>query len=297
MSTVARVIFQQGIDLRLDDRGIWFFPAAHPAVERLAPRAIIEKFGVRPVLAYQRTANYPDVPMLLPSAPGDVLGVQLTGLSQGAFQGPPVAIFDALHIQNVVGAVHYHCAALAERYGNVCTSHYETFSRIPGHQMNDDRVNFGGQYELYYEFEALVTAAKRAYDATRYVLWRQFGPAKGSVPSSFDRTIENLPRLPSQLRSRLEQSWKSYGAGLKEYRDCIQHYVPLGGPAPYAALTRKHGVWTIAVRIPDNPAAKSTKNFKYDLKLDALNYGWNVTIEIFEVAKAILAAARAAETA
>lgn len=158
--------------------------------------------------------------------------------------------------------------------------------------MNGDRVSFGGQHEIYYEFEALVTAAKRAYDATRYVLWRQFGPLKGSVPSSFDRTIIKLPRLPAELRHRLEQSWENYGVHLSDYRNCIQHYVPLGGPAPFTTIIRKNGLLMMIARIPDNPEARSDAKFTYVRGLDALDYGWKVANEVFDIAKAILAAAR-----
>lgn len=87
MSTITRIVFQQGIDLRRGDHGNWFAQAASPDVARIEPQAVIEAFDVRPILAFQQIPNHLDIPLLLPNSPGDPLDLQLSDLSQSAFRG------------------------------------------------------------------------------------------------------------------------------------------------------------------------------------------------------------------
>ena len=88
-------------------------------------------------------------------------------------------------------------------------------------------VNFSYQLEPYFEFDAAVTVARRAYDSCRYVLWRRWGPSQSSVPSSFSRTVPLCTTLDPAVRDDLIASWERYGKNLTDYRDCIQHYVPV----------------------------------------------------------------------
>jgi hypothetical protein len=50
------------------------------------------------------------------------------------------------------------------------------------------------------------------------------------------------------------------------------------------------GVWSVLMRIPDNPEVKSRVAFTFAKGLDALTYGWELTNEIVRVATAIMKA-------
>jgi hypothetical protein len=63
----------------------------------------------------------------------------------------------------------------------------------------------------------------------RYVIWHGFGDMKGSTPSSFLDAIRIHTWLPESLRIRLEERWKNFGQKATHYRDCVQHYVSIGG--------------------------------------------------------------------
>ena len=156
--------------------------------------------------------------------------------------------------------------------------------------MEGDHFTYGGHSEPYYEVEALITAAQRTYDALRYILWKVFGPGGGDTPSNFPRTVAKCERIPAALRSSLEKSWASYGVKLKAYRDCIQHYVPVAFHLNVASMERvAGGIWSVRLRLPDNPEAKSQRAYKYSNGIDALTYGWELANEVIRVAAEIFA--------
>ena len=56
-------------------------------------------------------------------------------------------------------------------------------------------------------------------------------------------------------------TWETWERLLvKEYRDCIQHFVPVSGTVATAEAARVQEHFTVRLRIPDNPEAKSHKS-------------------------------------
>jgi hypothetical protein len=49
------------------------------------------------------------------------------------------------------------------------------------------------------------------------------------------------------------------------------------------------GVWSVMIRIPDNPETKCKAKFKYEQDLDALDYGWRLVNELVEVVELAVA--------
>ena len=59
--------------------------------------------------------------------------------------------------------------------------------------------------------------------------------------------------------------------------DCIHHYVPVDRGMASAEMNRlQSGIWTTTILIPDNPEARSTRAFTFDLHRDALSYSWEL---------------------
>lgn len=194
----------------------------------------------------------------------------------------------AYAVDYTVGAVGYHCKRLAEVYAEI-SRHFASVSLFQ--ENTTGLATFEYVPEPYYEFDALITAARRAYEFTRYLLWYSFGPRKSSTPSSFRRTLDRCTHIPPTLAERLEKSWTLFGKKLAAYRDCIQHNVTLDQRCSTAFLEQiPQGAWKMAIWIPDNPEDKSGANFAYANRLDALTYGWNVTTELLEMAVLILGA-------
>lgn len=283
---IGRIIFEKGIEISHGEDGVWFYKSS-PTKQSVANRAeVSKKYGVRPILLSIRIppGDERKILWLFPTEGNKVLELEQTDLQQMAIDKdiPPIFQFN---LNYIVGTVVYHCKRLAEIYSDIC----RTFIQGPTYALHKiDRAIFSGQFEAYYEFEALITAATRAYDTTRHVLWRAFG-GRGSVPSSFKKTLRLCDGIPIALDEQLHLSWARFGTKVKEYRDCIQHYVPIGGLVPAARMVKLQGdIWSTTLWIPDNPEARSHKEFKYDSELDALIYGWELTNEILEIVQAIV---------
>jgi hypothetical protein len=76
---------------------------------------------------------------------------------------------------------------------------------------------------------------------------------------------------------------------LTDYRDCIIYNAPIDFGLGTGSMQKLDGgVWSVLMRIPDNPEVKSRAAFTFAKGLDALTYGWELTNEIVRVATAIM---------
>lgn len=190
-------------------------------------------------------------------------------------------------IRYLSGALVYHLQLLHARYETI-RDRFKDISMIPG-AKGDQTAIFSDQPEPYYEFDALLAAARRAYDSCRYLLWPSFGSGKGTVPASFKKTLPLCTNLDPAVRDDLQRSWNTWGERLTNYRDCIQHYVPVDFGLSSVTLQQEFpAVWTALVRIPDNPGAKSKTMFTFDKGLDALSFGWQVANEVRRVLRVVV---------
>jgi hypothetical protein len=194
------------------------------------------------------------------------------------------SIWQVFGLQYLLEAVAYHCKRLAELYSDVCYMH----DSIPWPEPKRTPTLLGHAYDPWYEFDALITAARRTYNSMRGPVWNIFGK-KTDCPKKLTATLRECTNIPQPLKERIEESWNHYGERLKKYRDCIQHYESLDFAMGSIVVNRiENGPSTALVRIPDNPEANSKKNFRYELGLDAQSYGWEIAKELLEVSEAIM---------
>ena len=254
--------------------------------------AAAQTLGLSPIVLMQDYDNGHVTEILLRPGSGQVFGLSITDLEQKALRAN--LDFQSIHrVVYILTSVEYHCVELCKAYRDACAS----FTAVPAAFAGRDEpiVTYQGPVDAYFEFDALVTALRRAYDTLRYPLWRYFGAANGSVPSSFARTINVCDAIPSELADRLATSWQTCGELVTAYRDCIQHYCPVGLGQTVMWMTRANdGVWSTSARIPDNPSARSQIGFTYAGQLDALRFGWDCSNEVLDVASLIVDAAVAA---
>jgi hypothetical protein len=161
------------------------------------------------------------------SSPLDVMLRPDGGFARGvpSFITPPGLLYDAFALQYLSGALVHHVLGIVRAYEQV-RDKFKRFDLIPGAER-ERRGLFSGQPEPYYEFDALLSVARRGYDACRYLMWKCFGTKGRSRPRSFERVLPLCDRLDPDTRRDLEKSWRVWGAQLTEYRDCIHHYVPV----------------------------------------------------------------------
>ena len=282
-------IFEKGVEITKDDNGLWYFQSSSGKLSVASLIEVNRKYKLRLILAKHRGDSHRDIELLVPLKRGEKwLEVQLSQLAQTASRKGSQVLFGTLNLTYVVESVCYHCKCLCKVYSNICRLFAESMAKlVKGH----DTIDFGGQSEPYFEFEALITSALRAYNAARYIIWTAFGPGKGSVPNSFTRTLSLCNNFPVALRERLNSSWQQYGAQIQEYRDCVQHYVSVGGLLPGVKMTKLEGdVWSASAWIPDNPKVRSYRKFTYSSRIDALTYAWEIANEILEISDIIVRA-------
>lgn len=283
MTNPIRLICERGIELYIDEKNKCYFHTIVNDQSGLDPIEVIIKNRIRPIIETKYIA-------------GNALTQLLTTEAKRFYFGllkPNPSIFEDTqtlrHIMNlayVVGAVCYHCEQLAKTYSEICYTFSRSFHSLI---HKSDYATFQHQPEPYYELEALITTAIRSYNTMRYIIWNAFGPDdKQSVPSNFEKTLP-LCKLPPKLESRLNHSLSIFGIKAKDYRDCTQHYVQICHELPHAHMKKiENVIWSTSIYIPDNPEARSQKQFKYDSQIDALTYGWGLTNEIFEVSQEII---------
>ena len=169
------IIFERGVEFSNRANAIWIEPSVNTLGEVIAQ--VRRKYNVRPVLLKKHlisgTPSVPHIDSWRLFTVGGEPNVDLawSALMQGRGFAP--AIMRHQHaLAYVVGTVVYHCKRLADVYSTIAVNMVR-ISSIPG--CGDARhVSFDYQPEPYFELDALLTAARRAYDASRYVLWSAF---------------------------------------------------------------------------------------------------------------------------
>jgi hypothetical protein len=269
--SISRIIFEHGVELSNTRNSLKIDVNGLSLVEIF--QAVQSKYSVRPILLTEVVRSTGggtrERHSVLTLGGLDQLNLRLSllhlpqGLSEAQYIG---LLSPSLNVQHTAGAIIYHCQQLALAYTRICDNAHEI---ILGEGEQED-LSFGNQSEPYYEVEALITASRRTYDALRYILWKSFGPGGKDTPSNFLKTLA---------------AWERYGKKMTAYRDCIQHYVPVTYHLQTATMKQISGsVWTVTLRIPNNPEKKSQKAFDFSDNLDALTYCWELADEVFRVA-------------
>ncbi len=291
---IVRVVFERGVEVRLGPDRKWHCQSTKaPAQAVFDIRAHVKNsYGFRPILITERVPSFGNqqsdmTSLLLPDGRRyDLIETQLYQRSMSVHR----IRREAINVSYMLQAIGYHCRQLAESYSTICRE----FSRFPLSEDEGDRALFGNQTEPYHEFDALVTAVRRTYESLRYIIWKVFS-GTGSTPSSFPKTIQACTRLPSDLRACLDQSWAQVGNRAKDYRDCLQHYVPLAPGMSSVHMQRlPGGVWYVSAFLPDNPEAQSGQSFRYDGQIDACTYGWGLVSEVISVVTMVVEAVQRA---
>ena len=274
------VVLERGVPLHKDGTGTWHYSNSNPSVGMTSPAVAISELKLRPVVA-SLLWKPKRVDLLLPATRGRLLDIYPTELMNTASRSLIYMMQSSI----------YHCLSLARWYSDECTRHSQWLHRFPA---KIDKQVFVPS-DPYFEFEALVTAVVRGYDTLRYALWKQWGGG-GSIPSSYVRVVDSLVGCPEEVAIRLQSSRDGAYSRAKEYRDCIQHYVDVGSSSWAMMELLRESVWSVIVRVPDNPEARSSNKWEFAGNHDALTLGWELCTELFGVTDVALAKGRLSST-
>jgi hypothetical protein len=284
------VIFRGGIESKLiDDRWHLSNEYADAPVSFPTWEAIAQVLGTPPVALVGKDTGFGERgPSLVNPRTGSWFGVEVTELLNRPT--PPGTLGHIRRLQYGLGAMVYHCTHLAEVYVHLCRR-MAAISRIPGMMPEGAGGLLGGNEEPNFEFDALVTVARRIYDAPAGLVWRTFAARRDEAPKRIETVLQRLDNMPDALRTQLLRSWNDYGKVAREYRNCILHYTDTEfGFGSVHMLKHPLGVRSAFARIPDNPEARSRNKFTYQNERDALNYSLDLTAEVTAYLTAIVEA-------
>lgn len=131
--------------------------------------------------------------------------------------------------------------------------------------------------DLYFNLDGFFEAMRSAHDASLSCL----GSANllKNPPNSLNAFRKNQERQSSHteaarsaVRELLLDFWQSTAQSVKDYRDCLAHYISLSGPTWQHAANAKwnQGSWNLTVLLPDNPEARTYDALSFESRLDAL---------------------------
>jgi hypothetical protein len=146
--------------------------------------------------------------------------------------------------------------------------------------------NTGGE-AIYFELEAFLSAARRVYESIRKVLWKHYGPPRGSRWTSIRQVLKNPYNIPEHFQEILCESLNNYGFKLADYRDCIAHSDPLNDGYPTCRLRGFGGRWGVENILPSNPECKSRKKYTFVHGPEALTYSYNVACHLVTLSETI----------
>ncbi len=299
--TNYRILYEKGVGVRCEPDGHWYYPFADGGdrpVSDISRSGVQAAFRLRPIALEAVAGPMHGTTLLLPCE--ENIDEILMSNGPAFFTLPSEHWFD-VRIQElfskmvdvkikvttvekvtyILNAVSHHCQRLAEAYSDICHD-FSAMPRPPSGSRSD-RLLFSANYSPWFEFDALVTAARRAYDSTSSILWNAFGDKDG-CPDSFYKTYPKCHKLPDTLGERLNTSWEECGKKITNYRDNVQHFGTMDFGMGSVEMTKLEGVlWTTQVFIPDNPEVRSRSKFEYNNRQDALSYGWMISCEVLGV--------------
>ena len=193
----CQVIYEKGVEIRRQPDDHWYYPSAAGGdrpVNEISPAGVQAAFGLRPIVLEAVAGPMHGTTLLLPSE--ENIDEVLMTEGPAFFTLPPDRWYD-IRIEklfrmmvdaeiNITTAekvtythrvVSHHCQQLAETYSHIRRD-FNAIQQLPS-EDETDRVLFSANYSPWFEFDALVTAVRRAYDSTRHILWSTFGDNGG----------------------------------------------------------------------------------------------------------------------
>lgn len=287
---ISAATFRNGIEIRrVADRWHLANPYVDPAPSFATWQEVQSKLGTPPVTAEIVSAGRTQ-PMLLNPKSGRLFAIELSELMLS--RNRPGALFHRRRLAYGLGAMIHHCTNIAGSYARICERVAE-MSCIPEFDPGPHSI-FQGNEEPYFEFDALVTAARRIYDAPSSMLWNAYGGRKGQAPNSLEEVLKRLTSLPEAIGNQLQSSWDQHGKRARDYRDSIVHWADIEhGLGSVDVLRHDIGVWAVLARLPDNPETRSRRQFTFARQVDALEYSIELTAELMSFVKTVADAALA----
>lgn len=173
-------------------------------------------------------------------------------------------------------ALLYHLDRLIDLYVRVSQIFEDNHKTITRGNTGDPRV--------FFEIEAFFDSARRLYETIRKVLWKHYGRGNDRWSSVF--TIPKMPHLvPAAFKKELEASFTAFGNTFTGYRDAAAHNDSVNDGGTTCWTEGYEGRWGVSVKLPENPRAKSRRDYRFENGPEALTYCHEVACHLVELSE------------
>ncbi len=171
----------------------------------------------------------------------------------------------------------YHLNRLIDLYVGVC----QLFERThpPGTAIRGNTSD----PRVFYEIDACLGAARRVYESIEKVTLKHYFPKRKYRKSSIQNVITMLHNVLPLFAITLDDSWKTVGKKLQNYRDCVAHYTPLTDGGTTCWMDWYGDRWGMTIKLPANPQAHGRRAFDFDAGPEALRYCHAVACHLVEL--------------
>lgn len=162
---------------------------------------------------------------------------------------------------------------------------YVKNSQLFEHNYPDETIIRGNIHDpnIFYEIDAFLMSARRIFDAISKVVWKHYYPCEGNRWDSIRKMLKKMDKIPEPFADTIKNSWDKTGINLRDYRDCITHYVPLTAGLETCWMERFDGLWGVNIKLPANPETKSRKSFDFINGPEALSYCHRIAVEMIDL--------------
>lgn len=267
----VRIIYNRGLQLLKSDKG-WLIPSSSIIHRVSTPQEFQERFAARPLTGYRDLAPFL-YPRVIFDRDGNVLGK--SRYLEGYVEDSERRIYKYM-VEHYLSTAATHLAYLGESYAGlaVLKNHEEW-------QIGDD-VAVRSSPKLFnsalLHAESVCAALISALDTSRFLIWRLRGKTPDTLPRAIDAMIDHSTSAFEAALTPVADVWNYWADSIENYRDCFTNYnsvTDLGGRSGGELLF--DDIWEICIDLPDNPEARTPRDFTFANDVDALEFCWEAT--------------------
>ncbi len=163
-----------------------------------------------------------------------------------------------------------------------CIKQFTLFEKDTGISKKSKMINFKSPslYEIFINTSYIILSIRIIQNSILNIISKEESKRgnKISLPSSMNDFTKKIDKfsLNSTIKEHINTYWNSNGRLLKDYRDIDEHHNFLVDKVYIDNFNDKN----LIILLPDNPNVKSYKKYKFDKKINALEFLLKEFLEI-----------------
>ena len=165
---------------------------------------------------------------------------------------------------------------------NECIIQFSLFEKHTGINKESKMINFKSPslYDIFINTSYIILSMRIIQNSILNIISKEESKRgnKISLPSSMNDFIKKLDKfsINSTVKKHIKTYWDLNGKFLKDYRDIDEHHNFLIDKVYIDNFNDKH----LIILLPDNPNVKSYRKYKFDKKINALEFLLKEFLEI-----------------